>query len=681
MEEEEIIVKKERRLVGRKPYEYPELRGIGEIPGDVGYGRAGAKLDPATGALMYDKYEDIALKRKIQREIAKLVESEPQAPEPEPKSEPKHTSIEFSDDSQAMIHFSEEEDVVLSANGKLKDHTTRGVVLVRNLSDKDRLWDIDVMLSDKSGIAELDFKDIYITELEPKTKVSKDYKIGDYAPSINLHEVISTHPDYPESLILEKDKTTHVTYELGLKNISAIPYRSVILRKSLPKNLENISIPDAGIEDVTTQDELLVWQVNDLGPDDVRVIKFEGDIKSDSSSDIPTGNIDLEAKGRDTITKFEITEYSAMCRNMYFIEADETDEPGSWLCRFVCENTSSFEVEILKVEVKDSSTNDVYLNIENPKIKLPPAQRWESETWIVEGKDRPSFIKNLVLNVIPGLSTEMGYKLVKESSHFQVGSLVFNKSFNKNKAIAGRVTDLTVQIEIENDGSAALEHLVMRDLVPIYLSHPSNFRIMRGSTQLNENVRFDFTPKDAGTDTNQDLSIFINDLSKYGGALSKGEKIVISYDSQIVRPAPKSKIDAPASVIGKPYLPGQVIKGEASGRMPTIDILQILRRFSIGKSIEQGENTGEYNIGILYKNRGNRPINDLVIKDVLPNNFNGSGYTLDPEKKSTVDQGTILTWNIPILKEGETTSILYKIKGEGKYHPSDAQIFYNHIPE
>jgi outer membrane biosynthesis protein TonB len=32
---------------------------------------------------------------------------------------------------------------------------------------------------------------------------------------------------------------------------------------------------------------------------------------------------------------------------------------------------------------------------------------------------------------------------------------------------------------------------------------------------------------------------------------------------------------------------------------------------------------------------------------------------------------------VPRLDDGETTTILYKIKGEGEYHPTDAQVFYN----
>ncbi len=669
--EEEVVITRERRLIGRKPWEYPELTDQIEVSADTGFGEAGAKLDPSSGALKYDKYEDIELRKRLQRA----------EPEPKPKPEPKPSAIRFSLDSHAQIHIKEDEEVSIAANGHLQDHSTRGMLSVKNLSDKDRLWDINVMLREDTGLALVDFDEVNATELEPGTKVSNDYQIGNYAPSINVHEIISTHQDYPESIILKKDKKTHVTFELGLKNISKNPFKNIVLKKSLPKNLKEAHLQEIGTENVSIGDNRLTWRIDELDSNEVKVITFEGDIEPEMATEIPIGDIDLEATGKDTITRFIVTSYNAMCRNMYYIEADETDEPGSWFCRFVCENTSSFEVEILKVEIRDSTTNQLYLNLTNPGIIVPPNKRWESESWIVEGKERPSFIKNLILNVIPGITKEMNFKLTKEGGIFKVGSLKFSKYFDKNKAVAGRITDLGVKIEIENTGSAALEHLVVRDSLPRFIARPSNLVIERGTIPLTENVRFSVIPSEATHNEDKEFSIFINDLSKFGGALTKGEKVVITYDTQIYKPTPREEIVAGADVAAKPYLPGPVLTADAAGAIPTVNILQILRKFSIGKSIEQGTGVGEYNIGLLYQNRGNQPIKNLVIKDILPKNFMGSDYTLDPEQEPTVDQGMILTWNIPLLKEGEITKIRYKIKGEGEYHPRDAQIFYNYTPE
>ena len=64
--EEEEIVEVERRFLGRVPYEYEGLREKTILEADSGFGEAGAKLDPRSGALMYDKFGDI-YKKHIKR--------------------------------------------------------------------------------------------------------------------------------------------------------------------------------------------------------------------------------------------------------------------------------------------------------------------------------------------------------------------------------------------------------------------------------------------------------------------------------------------------------------------------------------------------------------------------------------------------------------------------------------
>ena len=657
--EEKVEVDVQRHFMGRVPYVYERIRNVTTLEPDSGFGRAGAKLDPRTGALMYDKFGETVTKRTI-------IE-----PEPEP------SGVRFSNDSMAMIHIKENEDALLTHTGQLNMYSAQGVVSVQNLSDNDRLWDILVKLMDENDLAIIDFKNIKATELEPKSKVSKEYKIKQFKPSLYVTEIISTHPDYPESVILKKDQTSQVMFRLELSNNSEIPYENIILRKELPQNLSKVIFPEKGDENVTLDEDRMVWKIPILLPGESLVIKFEGDLGPESVDGASTGDITIEANGKDTLTKFVFLSYDAMCRNMYFIEADETDEPDRWLCNFVCGNTSSFEVEILKVEVRDSLTNKVYLDLFKPGINVLPNNRWESQHWMMEGKDRPSFIKTVLLNVIPGLLKEMNFKLTKEASAFHVASLAFNKNFDKKVVVAGRVSDLKAQIEIENTSSAALEHIVVHDSIPRYMLPPTSFKIERGDTNLTDNVRVHITPADDEVATDQLITFQITDLSQLGGPLAKGEKIIISYTTQLIKPAPKTKITALPEVDGKPYIPGPAVSAVSRGDLPTIDTIQILRKFSIGKSIEHGAGIGEYNIGILYKNRGNQPIKDLVIKDILPRNFTGMEYTLNPEQEPTAEQGTILKWQIPTLKEGETTTILYKIKGEGEYHPTDAQIFYN----
>ena len=62
--EEEKIVDIERKLVGRVPYAYDLKEGTTTLEADSGFGSVGAKMDPRTGALMYEKFEDWITKEK-----------------------------------------------------------------------------------------------------------------------------------------------------------------------------------------------------------------------------------------------------------------------------------------------------------------------------------------------------------------------------------------------------------------------------------------------------------------------------------------------------------------------------------------------------------------------------------------------------------------------------------------
>ena len=382
---EEQIIDVERKLVGRTPYHYHLDANETTLRADSGFGKVGAKMDPKTGALMYERYEDWITKQMLQKE------------------EKERESIRFSKGSKAMITFQEKEKVLMAQDGNITEHLAGGLVSVENLSAKDRIWDIDVGLMVEGLDAVLDFDSLSAKELEPGERKSREYRLNLMEPSIALEEVVSTHPDHPQSFILKKGQVTSVSLQLGVKNLDTIQYSDLVISKEVPLDLKNIIFPGEEAEDVSIEEGRLVWRFKKLDPGQVKVLRYEGDMTLDEPEPVPTGDITIKAVADDLSSTVVVTSFEAMCRNMYFIEADETEEPGEWACRFVCENTSQFEVERLRVEVQDPQTNQVYLNLDRTGTYVEPQGRWESETWLVTHRDRPTFIKNMVLNIVPGI--------------------------------------------------------------------------------------------------------------------------------------------------------------------------------------------------------------------------------------------------------------------------------------
>ncbi|MDG6225739.1 MAG: hypothetical protein QCI82_09525 [Candidatus Thermoplasmatota archaeon] len=659
--EEEQIIDVERRLVGRVPFKYHLNKNARTLESDSGFGKVGAKMDPKTGALMYEKYEDWIHKQKVFRE------------------EVKETNIRFSKDSQAIIDIRERVNGSLAFDGSVIDHSSKGVVTIFNRSDRDRLWDIDVGIRSEGSEAQLDFRNYTVKELEPTRKEGREYPIDLAEPSLAVEEIISTHPDHPESLVIIPGIQNPVRMQLGIKNLDTIPYKEVIVTKAVPQELKNIIFPDQATEDVMIEGGKLRWKINDLQPGAIRILRYEGEIDTKSPNSFPTGDVYIIATSEDLTTNIVVDSFEAMCRNMYMIEADETDEPGIWICRFVIENTSQFEVEVLRVEVKDPQSDEIYVQLEDPGIYIPPGDRWESREWTVPGRERPSFIKNMVLNVVPGIYLETKVDMQKDGGAFHPASLSFSKVYDRKKVEARRETLIQADIRIESTADADLEQLFIRDVVPPFMRppQPSNIKVSRDGINLSDNVSFDLQPSDNDPMQEQQLYLRIDDLSKNGGPLRKGDRIDIAYETEVVRPEPGSTIGGGAEVDARPYLPGPMISGKDVAGIPSIVTVQTLRKFTVGKSVEQGKSAGEYAIQLLYRNRGNVKVLDMVLKDILPENFTPAGFSVEPVKDSSPEGFTILKWHIKEIQPGESLVIDYMIKGSGEYHPKDAQIFYN----
>jgi uncharacterized repeat protein (TIGR01451 family) len=201
--------------------------------------------------------------------------------------------------------------------------------------------------------------------------------------------------------------------------------------------------------------------------------------------------------------------------------------------------------------------------------------------------------------------------------------------------------------------------------------------VEKNGIEIRDNIGVHVDPDEADPRTDQMFFIRIDDLSRFGGPLRKGERLVLKYTTIVHRPEPEEKITAPAEVDARTTLPGPVISGKDSAGAPVLETMQVLRRFSVGKSIEQGDSEGQYHIELLYRNRGNNPITNLILRDIVPENFEGKEYSISPHQEPTPEGITILEWVMDKVQPGQSIVISYSIKGEGEYHPRDAQIFYN----
>ena len=77
-----------------------------------------------------------------------------------------------------------------------------------------------------------------------------------------------------------------------------------------------------------------------------------------------------------------------------------------------------------------------------------------------------------------------------------------------------------------------------------------------------------------------------------------------------------------------------------------------------------------YDISITFINRGTKDLENMVIRDIIPEGFNLMEDDMqDVAEDSSEEVGTIRAWTFEMIEAGKEITINYKLQGEGEeYH-------------
>ena len=107
--------------------------------------------------------------------------------------------------------------------------------------------------------------------------------------------------------------------------------------------------------------------------------------------------------------------------------------------------------------------------------------------------------------------------------------------------------------------------------------------------------------------------------------------------------------------------------------IPKLKAIHIRRKYRVGKDIiPMGNELGSYEIKIHIENVGTFPLKNMSLKDKIPDSFERSDFSLEPQITDLKGED-ILQWDIESIDEGELLEITYNIKGTGEYNASEAQ--------
>ena len=259
------------------------------------------------------------------------------------------------DKLEGTLH--ETENSKLSADGEIIKQDVKGVLKVRNPSESDRIYDIDVMLNNTLN-TDLAGDHVQVDELESRKEFSTKYKVKN-SRMLVLRERLDTNPDREQERSLSVSKGGDggpIMMELEVENVCSVSLTDVLVTREIPSQL-NISASGGA----TIEDGILSWDVGHLGAGESSTLRLSGTIHVDGIKPINAGVAKATYKADATLSTLSFRELDAFCRGFAYINSVESERPDNWECKTIFENRSSFTVDLVKLQVSMKGSDDLTL--------------------------------------------------------------------------------------------------------------------------------------------------------------------------------------------------------------------------------------------------------------------------------------------------------------------------------
>jgi hypothetical protein len=584
--------------------------------------------------------------------------------------------------------LNETEDALLSCDGDIVKQNVKGVMTLHNPSSEDRLWDIDVFLS---GTESTDFSNDHmpVDELEPDTDHSVDYKVKG-ARMLVIRERIDTNPSRSQerSLSVSHDsEATAIALELEVENVSSVQVDDVEVTRDVPDAIEITIGGDV-------EDGVLTWKVGTLQAGETRTLTCEANVLVQDIKPVNAGVTKATYSSDATLSSVHFTEVDAFCRGFSYMVVDEDERPDNWRCQAVFENRSSFAVDLVKLQVRVSGSDELLFDVADVSDDVPPQGKWESEVKEVAANERPDFTNELGYSVIPRVEHKTNGSIELEPQTFTILEADVTKTYDAATLRSYREQVVNSCITIKNTGSADINLMRLTDDVPGLFSNPDPEAVtitIDGDRMSPEQFRVEL--KDGVTleefrrsPDGDGCTIQLTIGTRGPVGLKPNSTMEISYSLTAPDPSPdNAEIAAPARTEFSAERFGPVCARDAA-EAPVIRVSHKRRKFSAGKTVIPVGGKGRYEVMIIFENRSDTALQDLVIHDILPAGFEikdcivrGAGN----EKRSDVEMntdsqedGTKVEWNVPVIAKDERLEVSYEIKGDGDIDAEAMQKFH-----
>jgi uncharacterized repeat protein (TIGR01451 family) len=581
------------------------------------------------------------------------------------------------DKLEGSLH--EVEKATLNSDGEIIKQSVKGTLTINNPSSDDRIYDIDVIL-DNADSTDIGGDHVSVDELEAGKKYSMKYKV-DGMRMLVLREHLDTNPARSQERSLSVANGPEggpLALEIEVENVSNVTIDNVEVTRPIPSEITFENSGDSVIEGNN-----MTWSVGSLSAGEKKTLSIEGKITVTGTKTINAGSASASYTANSTLSSLNFRELDAFCRGFTYMRVREDERPDNWVCKTIFENRSSFAVDLVKLQVTMKGSNELLFDISDVDDDVLPNGKWESEERTVEATSEPDFTYDLSYTILPRAVRSTEGSISLEENSFDVLEADVEKKYSTTGLRSYRSQKVGASLKLTNSGSSTINLMRITDDIPGLFEAPDleSMRISIGGKELEPEqfkaeVSAGITLEKEHRSPDGDghtLTLTIGTRGPLG--LTPGDDISIEYDLIAPDPSPENKmVVAPLRTEFSAERFGPVCSRDCSNP-PSLKVIHHRRDFSAGKQAIPLGGKGRYEVLILFENNGDTALQDVFINDVIPSNFEikdwhikGTGGKRDDCEMNTEDgdDGTHISWMIPLVGKGERLEVSFEIKGSGE---------------
>ncbi|MBS72236.1 MAG: hypothetical protein CMO20_04710, partial [Thermoplasmata archaeon] len=594
------------------------------------------------------------------------------------------------DKLEGSLH--EIEKSTLTVDGEVVEQNVEGLLTINNPSEKDRLWDIDIFLS---NLTSTDVEDSHkpLQELEAGQEHKSNYSVS--GPTmLAVRESFDTKPEREQersTSAICQDEPQNISIVIEVENVGPVDLTNVEVSREIP---DQITIDEG--EGHVVGKNTLTWQVGDISPGGKRTLPLSAKLVTDSINEVVAGKTSATYNADATLSGMNIVELDAFCRGFSYMDVEEDERPDNWKCQAVFENRSSFAVDLVRLQVKQAGSEELLFDISDVEKDVLPDGRWESKLEIVPSTEEPNFNQELGFTVIPRVTHSTEGSIELEQYNIKVLEADVTKNYSTDILRTYREATVNSEITITNTGTATINLMRLTDDIPGIFNSPDIEQIsctLDGNelvrNQLNIEVREGIThEKEHISPDGAGHTMLITIGTKGPVGLEPGQTMSIKYPLVAPDPTPENEmVSAPMRTDFSAERYGPVAMRLVDDDAPTIRVIHKRRKFSTGKEVYPAGGSGRYEVLIMFKNKSDSALQDLMIHDIVSSAFEIKGYNIRSDssgvreaemEKMDDENGIKVTWHIPVIEKDERIEVIYELVGDAnaEYKVSEAQEFH-----